>query len=37
MADTTQQIVDFLKRFTAALGIETPIEVEDTADGRGST
>jgi spoIIIJ-associated protein len=33
MADNTQQIVDFLNRFTAALGIETPIEVEETADG----
>jgi len=33
MADSTHQIVEFLKRFTAALGIETPIEVEETADG----
>jgi spoIIIJ-associated protein len=33
MPDNTQQIVDFLQRFTAALGIETPIEVEETADG----
>ena len=29
----TEQIVDFLKRFTGALGIETPVEVEETPDG----
>ena len=33
MSDATAPIVDFLKRFTAAMGIETPIEVEQTADG----
>lgn len=29
----TQPIVDFLTKFTAAMGIETPVDVEDTADG----
>ena len=33
MADSTEPIVGFLRRFTAAMGIETPIDVEDTADG----
>lgn len=33
MADSTAAIVDFLKTVTAALGIDTPIDVEDTADG----
>ena len=33
MPDTTKPIVDFLGRVTAALGIETPIDVEETADG----
>ena len=33
MADATKPIVDFLKRFVAAMGIETPIDVEETADG----
>ena len=33
MSDSTQPIVDFLKRFTTAMGIETPIDVEETADG----
>lgn len=33
MADAPQPIIDFLKEFTAALGIETPIEVEETPDG----
>lgn len=33
MQDTTERIVDFLNRFTHALGIETPIEVEETPDG----
>ena len=33
MPDTTQPIVDFLARVTTALGIETPIDVEETADG----
>ena len=31
--DTTQIIVDFLERFTSALGITTPINVEQTDDG----
>jgi spoIIIJ-associated protein len=33
MQDQTQPIVDFLTRVTAAFGIETPIDVEHTADG----
>ena len=33
MADTTEPIVQFLNRFTAALGIASPVEVEETADG----
>jgi len=33
MPDATQPIVDFLIRFTGALGIRTPIDVEQTADG----
>lgn len=33
MSNATEPIVDFLKRFTAALGIDTPIDVEHTADG----
>jgi spoIIIJ-associated protein len=33
MPDTTKPIVDFLKQFSAALGIETPVNVEETADG----
>jgi spoIIIJ-associated protein len=33
MPDTTQPIVTFLERFAAALGIRTPVEVDDTADG----
>jgi spoIIIJ-associated protein len=33
MANTTQPIVDFLTRVTGAMGIETPIDVEETADG----
>jgi len=33
MSEAPQPIVDFLKRVTAALGIETPIEVEQTPDG----
>jgi spoIIIJ-associated protein len=28
-----EPVVDFLKRLTAALGVETPIDVEHTADG----
>jgi len=30
---TSEPIVDFLNRVIAALGIRTPIDVEDTADG----
>jgi spoIIIJ-associated protein len=33
MNDLTQPIVDFLKKFLAALDLETPIDVEQTADG----
>lgn len=33
MSDTTAPIVDFLQRFTLALGIATPVDVEATADG----
>lgn len=33
MADSTQPIVDFLTRVAQAFGIETSIDVEDTADG----
>ena len=33
MADSTQSIVEFLGRFTAALGIESPVDVEETPDG----
>lgn len=33
MQDQTQPIVDFLARVTTAFGIETPIDVEQTADG----
>jgi spoIIIJ-associated protein len=33
MADATTPIVDFLNRFTAALGISSPVDVEETADG----
>ena len=33
MREGTERILDFLKGFTAALGIETPIDVEQTADG----
>ncbi len=32
MPDAPQPVVDFLKRFTTALGIETPIDVEQTPD-----
>jgi len=31
--DTTQTVVEFLERFSAALGINTPIDVEQTDDG----
>ncbi len=33
MASDTTPIVEFLQRFTAALGITTPISVEETPDG----
>lgn len=33
MPDATEPIVDFLRRFVAAMGIETAIDVEETADG----
>jgi spoIIIJ-associated protein len=33
MPDDTQRIVDFLTRFTTALGIKTAVDVEETADG----
>ena len=31
--DSTRPVVEFLERFTAALGIATTVNVEDTADG----
>jgi spoIIIJ-associated protein len=33
MPDGTQPIVDFLTRVTEAMGIRTPVDVEQTADG----
>jgi spoIIIJ-associated protein len=33
MAEETAPIVEFLKRFTVAMGIDSAVEVEDTADG----
>jgi spoIIIJ-associated protein len=33
MPDATQPVVDFLNRFVTALGVRTPVDVEDTADG----
>jgi spoIIIJ-associated protein len=33
MADPTAPIVEFLNRFTAALGIQAPVEIEETDDG----
>jgi spoIIIJ-associated protein len=33
MPDGTQPIVDFLTRVTEAMGIRTPVDVEETADG----
>jgi spoIIIJ-associated protein len=33
MTDHTAQIVDFMNRVTAALGIQTPVDVEQTDDG----
>ena len=33
MSEATAPIVDFLNRVSSALGIQTPVEVEHTADG----
>jgi spoIIIJ-associated protein len=33
MADTTAPIIDFLNRFVEALGVKTPVDIEETADG----
>ena len=33
MANRTQPIVEFLTRVTTAMGIETPVDVEETPDG----
>ena len=33
MAEQTAPIVEFLKRFTAAMGIDSAVEIEHTADG----
>lgn len=33
MADATQPVADFLARLVTALGIQTPVDVEDTPDG----
>ncbi len=33
MPDTTQPIVDFLARFTAALGVKAAVDVEETPQG----
>ena len=33
MPDGTQPIIDFLTRVTEAMGIHTPVDVEQTADG----
>jgi spoIIIJ-associated protein len=33
MADSIEPIVEFLKKFTSALGVSTPVDVEQTADG----
>src|SRR3954454_18939010 len=33
MPDTTRPIVEFLERFSAALGIQATVNVEETADG----
>jgi spoIIIJ-associated protein len=32
MPDATQPVVDFLTRFVTALGVRTPVDVEETAD-----
>src|SRR5947208_16481234 len=31
--DTTKPIADFLTRFVAALGVQTPVEIEETDNG----
>ena len=33
MASAIQPVVEFLNKFTAAFGITTPVDVEETADG----
>ena len=33
MPDTTQPIVEFLQRFSSAIGIDATVNVEETADG----
>ncbi len=33
MADTTAPIVDFLNRFNEALGVSSPVDIEDSQDG----
>jgi spoIIIJ-associated protein len=33
MGDPTQAVAEFLQRLTAAMGIATPIDIEQTADG----
>jgi spoIIIJ-associated protein len=33
MPDATQPILEFLNRFTSALGIKAPVDVEQSADG----
>ena len=33
MPDSTQPIIEFLDRFTAALGVRTPVEVQETPQG----
>ena len=33
MPDATQPVVDFLTRVVTALGVRTPVDVEETADG----
>jgi spoIIIJ-associated protein len=33
MTDPVQPVVDFLNKFTAAMGINTPVDVEQTPDG----
>jgi spoIIIJ-associated protein len=33
MPESTAPVVDFLTRFSSALGIQTPVDVEESADG----